>query len=88
MIDWPTASSAVYPNSCSAPLFHDVMMPVRSLLTMASSDDSTIAARRNAASGGKMLMSVTALYSSDYVIVLLRSSAGRDSHGVDELMWN
>ena len=43
-IDWPTASLAVYPNIRSAPPFHEAMMPLRSLLRMASSDDSTIAA--------------------------------------------
>jgi hypothetical protein len=40
----PNASRAVYPNSRSAPAFQLVMTPLRSLLTMASSDDSTIAA--------------------------------------------
>src|SRR5438034_2300532 len=36
---------------CSAPLFHDVMMPFRSLLTIASSEDATRAARWSAAAG-------------------------------------
>src|SRR6185436_18584835 len=31
---------------CSAAVFHDVMTPLRSLLTIASSDESTMAARR------------------------------------------
>src|SRR5580698_8704492 len=40
----PMASAAVYPKIFSAPWFHDVMMPSRVLLTMASSEESTIAA--------------------------------------------
>jgi hypothetical protein len=47
VIDRPTASAAEKPKSRSAPRFHDVMMPSRSLLTIASSLDSTIAARRH-----------------------------------------
>ena len=45
-IGWPTASSAVYPNSRSAPWFHAVTTPSRSLATIASLLDSTIAANR------------------------------------------
>ena len=44
MIDRPIASSAEYSKSCSAPEFHEVMMPSSVLLTIASSEDSTIAA--------------------------------------------
>ena len=62
VIDWPIASSARVPNNRSAPWFHDVMMPVKSLLTIASSDDSTIAARRRAASGGRTFICSTRLY--------------------------
>src|SRR4051812_17307082 len=51
VIGFPITSSAVYPNIRSAARFHVVMIPLRSLLTIASSDDSTIAARRTAASG-------------------------------------
>jgi hypothetical protein len=52
-IERPTASAAVYPNILAAAGFHDVMMLFRSLLTMASSDDSTTLARwRSAISGG------------------------------------
>lgn len=40
-IDCPTASSAVYPNIRSAARCHDVMVLFRSLLAIASSDDST-----------------------------------------------
>ena len=43
-IDLPMASAALYPKSRSAAVFHDVMTPSVSLLTMASSDHSTIAA--------------------------------------------
>src|ERR1041384_4889449 len=50
------ASAAVYPNNSSAPRFQDVMMPFRSLLTIASSDDSTIAASRSVGSGGRMVI--------------------------------
>src|ERR1700722_2614864 len=45
----PTASSAVYPNNRSAPLFQLVMIPSRLLLMMASSDESTIAESNPAA---------------------------------------
>ena len=38
-------SSAVYPNPRSAAAFQLVTMPVRSLLTMASLEDSTMARR-------------------------------------------
>ena len=41
--DLPTTSFAAYPNNRSAPRFQLVMMPLRSLLAMASSEDSTIA---------------------------------------------
>src|ERR1700680_1909138 len=51
VMDWPIASAAAYPNSCSAARFQEVMIPVRSLLIIASSDDSMIAASRNAESG-------------------------------------
>ena len=44
------ASSAVQPNSRSAPLFQDVMMPSSVLLMIASSDDATIAASSDCAS--------------------------------------
>ncbi len=44
-IDAPIISSAVKPNSCSAALFHEVTMPSRVLLTIASSEDATMAAR-------------------------------------------
>ena len=40
-------SSDVYPKMRSAPLFQLRMMPLKSLLTIASSDDSTIAASRS-----------------------------------------
>ena len=43
MIGLPIVSAAVYPNRRSAPSFQLVMMPLRSLLMMASSDESTIA---------------------------------------------
>ena len=53
-IDLPTASPDVKPNIRSAALFHDVMMPFRSLLIIASSEESTMAESRKAArsSGG------------------------------------
>src|SRR5579864_8902703 len=47
---FPIISSALYPNSFSALRFQLVIIPFRSLLAMASSEDSTIAARRSAAS--------------------------------------
>ena len=47
-MDVPIISSAVYPNMRSAAWFHDRTIPFKSLLTMASSDDSTMAARRRA----------------------------------------
>ena len=45
VIGCPRASSAVYPNSRSAPWFHDRITLCSVLLTIASSDDSTMAAR-------------------------------------------
>ena len=56
VIDRPIASAAVYPNICAAARFHEVMIPSRSWLTMASLDDSTIAARCKAALGGVGVM--------------------------------
>jgi len=50
-IDWPIISSAVYPKIRCAPLFQLVTTPLRSLLTTASSEESTIAARSR--SGGR-----------------------------------
>jgi hypothetical protein len=44
-IDCPMASVAVYPNMRSAAAFDDRMIPFKSLLTMASSDESTILAK-------------------------------------------
>ena len=44
-IDWPTTSAAVA-KQAPAPLFQLTMMPFRSLLTIASSDDSTMDASR------------------------------------------
>ena len=41
---FPSVSSSVYPKSRSAPLFQLVMIPLRSLDRIASSDDSIIAA--------------------------------------------
>jgi hypothetical protein len=43
-IDWPTASAGVYPKIRSAPRFQVRMIPFRSLLTMASSEEATMAA--------------------------------------------
>ncbi len=40
----PMASLAMYPNKRSAPLFQLRMRPFKSLLMMASSEDSTIEA--------------------------------------------
>src|SRR5712671_3987701 len=51
-IDCPIMSAAVQPNILSAARFHDVTMPSRSLLMMASSDESTMAARSRATSTG------------------------------------
>ena len=45
VIDVPTISSAAKPNMRWAAGFHEVTMPFRSLLMMASSDDAMIAAR-------------------------------------------
>lgn len=42
----PTASDAVKPNIASAPGFHEVIVPSRILLTIASSAPVTMAARR------------------------------------------
>ena len=42
----PMISAAVYPKRRSAAGFHEVMMPLRLLLMIASSDDSTIASER------------------------------------------
>ena len=44
MIGLPTASAALKPNNRSAPAFHVVIVPARSLLMIASSDESTIEA--------------------------------------------
>ena len=49
-MDFPTTSSAKYPKSRSAAVFQVLIMPLRSLLTIASSDDSTIEANLCAAS--------------------------------------
>lgn len=43
--DCPTISAGEKPNNRSAALFQLVTVPLRSLLMIASSDDSTIAAR-------------------------------------------
>src|SRR5215475_13495202 len=48
-MDVPIISFAVYPKRRSAPLFQLVTVPLRSLLTMASSELSTMDARRRAA---------------------------------------
>ena len=45
MIDSPIISSAEYPKVRSAPLFQLMTMLWRSLLTMASSEESTIAVK-------------------------------------------
>ena len=50
VMDRPTASAAVYPNSFSAAGFQDRMIPPRSLLTMASAEERTRAVRWNDAS--------------------------------------
>ena len=50
LIDRPIASCAVKPNSRSAAGFHAVMVPSRSLPTIASSDERTMAASRIEAS--------------------------------------
>src|ERR1017187_113615 len=47
MIEVPIISSAEYPKIFAAPLFQVVTILFRSLLIMASSEDSTIAARRD-----------------------------------------
>src|SRR5437868_2449093 len=52
VIDAPIISSAVNPNIRSAAGFHDVTMPFKSLLTIASSDEATSAARYAFASIG------------------------------------
>ena len=49
MMEVPTISSAVYPKIFSAPLFQVMMTLFRSLLMMASVEDSTIAASRGEA---------------------------------------
>ena len=46
----PQISSALYPRSRSAPGFHVVSVPYRSIDTMASSDDDTMAANHAPAS--------------------------------------
>ena len=46
MIEWPTISSGVKPNIRSAAEFQDITVPVRSLLMMASLDNSTMAAKQ------------------------------------------
>ena len=51
VIDLPIISSAVYPKTRSAAWFHEVTIPFRSLLMMASSEDSTMAASRRVAAG-------------------------------------
>src|ERR1700739_2703036 len=40
--DCPTAASAGYPNSFSAPGFHDVIMPLLSTITIASSGAAAV----------------------------------------------
>ena len=52
MMDIPTISSAEYPKIFSAPLFQLVIMPLRSLPIMASSENSTMAASRREAGSG------------------------------------
>jgi hypothetical protein len=44
VIERPTISEALYPKICSAPAFHVRIVPSRSLVRMASCDDSTMAA--------------------------------------------
>ena len=50
VIALPQISSALYPSRRSAPGFHVVSVPARSIDTMASSDDDTIAASHALAS--------------------------------------
>jgi hypothetical protein len=52
VIDWPTISSAVYPNINSAARFQEVTMPFRSFPTIASSDEPAIAASQKRESSG------------------------------------
>ncbi len=54
-IDLPIISSAVYPKIRSADRFQDRTIPFRSLLTIASSDDSTIADRRPRGEGRSVI---------------------------------
>src|SRR4051812_43402615 len=53
VMGWPIASAAVQPNIRSADAFHDMIFPVKSLLTIASSEDATIAAKRDGDSSGR-----------------------------------
>jgi hypothetical protein len=74
VIGRPMTSSDVQPNIRSAAVFQEVMRPVRSLLTIASSDDATIAASRAANSTG-----------SDDIERLLCLSPRRTQTGTAEL---
>ena len=58
-MDWPSASAAVYRNIRSAAGFHDVMTLWRSLVMIASSEDSITASnlRLTAAASLRSLMS-------------------------------
>ena len=56
-IDCPTASVALYPKVCWAARFQEVIVPVRSCVMMAPSDDAT-AANRSAASLATLRTSV------------------------------
>src|ERR1051326_7916443 len=49
MMDWPIISPAEYPKTRSAALFQLITMPLRFLLTMASSEESTIASCNSSA---------------------------------------
>src|ERR1700733_2384492 len=53
VIFWPIISSLVWPNIVSAALFQDVTLPLRSLPTIASSEDPAIAASQKRASSSR-----------------------------------
>src|SRR5882724_7678566 len=57
----PIISSALYPNSLSALLFQLVIVPSRSLLAIASSEDSMIAASRRCSLSASVGLPVGAL---------------------------
>ena len=70
----PMTSSAVYPKMRSAPWFQLWMMPLRSLLMMASSEEATMATKCRWSSGALQL-SQSGLVNQKLLALLFRGAS-------------